>query len=120
LSYRPVDTTDYLWALTRQIDRVAELATAYFNDASRKPAPYRAKAFAGSVLVLYAMALPVLEEAGAVDVRALHANYAELATILNGDHRVAAAKALQAWEEILRALYLSRLLFRVGGSPMEV
>jgi len=59
------------------LDRVAELATQYFNDAAKKPAIFRAKALVGSVIVAYAMALPVLEQEQKVDFRALRKNYAE-------------------------------------------
>ncbi len=117
---RPLETTDYLWVLSRQMDRVAELATAYFNDASRKPAPYRAKAFIGAVLVLYTMALPVLEEEGKVTVNALKENYRELAVQLSRDPAQAVSRALEAWSELIRALHLTGLLFRVGASPLQV
>jgi len=117
---RPLETTDYLWALTRQIDRVAELATKYFDDSSRKPAFQRAKALVGSVLVLYSMALPVVEEAGAVDASALRANMAELVRALARDPTRHVKTALDAYSELIRALYLSKLLFRVGAEPIQV
>ena len=117
---RPLETTDYLWVLSRQLDRVAELATAYFNDASKKPAVVRAKAFVGSVLVIYAMALPVLEEEGKVDTRALRENYRELAALLAKDPAVSVSRALDAWSELIRALHLSELLFRTGATPLQV
>ncbi len=115
---RPLETTDYLYALTRQIDRVAEIATRYFDDASRKPAIHRAKALIGSVLVLYSMALPVVEEAGRVDTGALKSNLAELAGALAGDPSRYVKTALDAYSELIRALYLSRLLFRMGMEPL--
>ena len=117
---RPLETTDYLWVLSRQLDRTAELATQYFNEASRKPTPYRAKAFIGSVLVLYAMALPVLEEEGKVDARALRENYRELAQLIGRDPARAVGRAFDAWSELIRALHLSELLFRTGASPLQV
>ncbi len=117
---KPLETTDYLWVLSRQLDRIAELATQYFNDASKKPAPYRAKAFIGSVLVAYAMALPVLEEEGKIDTRALRENYRELAMLLGSNPAQAVSKALDAWSELIRALHLSELLFRTGSSPLQV
>ena len=120
MNTRPLETTDYLWVLSRQLDRVAELATQYFNDASKRPAPIRAKAFVGSVLVLYAMALPVLEEERRVRVDALHANYRELALMLARDPATAVSRALDAWSELIRALHLSRLLFSVGAAPLQV
>ena len=117
---KPLETTDYLWVLSRQLDRAAELATQYFNDASKKPAPFRAKAFVGSVLVLYAMALPVLEEEGKVTVDSLRENYRELALQLGRDPAQAVSRALEAWSELIRALHMTGLLFRVGASPLQV
>ena len=120
MSSRPLETTDYLWVLSRQLDRAAELATAYFNDASKRPASYRAKAFIGSVLVLYAMSIPVLEEEGKVGVEALKENYRELAVLLGKNPAQAVGRALEAWSELIRALHLSRLLFRVSAAPVQV
>lgn len=117
---RPLETTDYLWVLSRQLDRVAELATQYFNDASKRPTPYRARALVGSVLVLYAMSIPVLEEESKIDTGALKANYKELAKLLGKDPAQAVGKALEAWSELIRALHLSELLFRTGASPLQV
>ena len=117
---RPIETTDYLWVVSRQLDRVAELATQYFNDASRKPAPLRAKAFAGAVLVLHAMVIPVLEEEKSVDVRALKKNYQELAASLNGDPGSMVRRALESWSEVIRALHIAGLLYRTGAAPLQV
>ena len=117
---RPLETTDYLWVLSRQMDRVAELATAYFNDASKKPAIYRAKAFIGSVLVLYAMVLPVLEEEGKVNINTLKENYKELTKAIAEDPMKFIRTALAAWSELIRALHLSELLFRTGSMPIQV
>ena len=118
---RPLETTDYLWVLSRQLDRIAELATAFFNDASKKPAVYRAKAFIGSVLVLYAMALPVLEEEKKVEIEALQSNYMELVKAVSSDDPMRHVKVgLEAWSELIRALHLSELLFRTGAAPLQV
>ena len=116
---KPLDTTDYLWVLSRQLDRVAELATNYFNDASRKPAIFRAKAFIGAVIVVYALALPVLEEEGKVSVSELKENYKELMQALENPAGNV-KRALEAWSELIRALQLSGLLYRTGASPMMV
>lgn len=118
---RPLETTDYLWVLSRQLDRVAEIATAYFNDASKKPAVYRAKAFIGSVLVLYSMTLPVLEEEGKVDITSLKENYRDLVKAISSNDPMKFVKTgLDAWSELIRALHISELLFRTGSTPIQV
>ena len=114
---RPRDYTDYLWVVTQQMNRAAELLTQYFNDASDKPARYRMRQAVGAVLVLYSITLPVIEEKGKVDVTSLKSNYAELAAALrDGSPGRAVKVALQALEEIIRALYISELLYRESAS----
>lgn len=119
---RPVETMDFLDVVARQLDRVAASATRYFDAHARgRSLGDAARGLVGSVLVLYTLSMPVLEGVasrgrGAVGPRtieALRGNMEELRRALNGvPPQEAAAMALAALQELIRALDAADLLVR--------
>ena len=57
------ETTDYMWALTRQIDSVAEAASAIDAAGVKRGTRLGLLRYAAALRQLYAMARPVLQKA---------------------------------------------------------
>ena len=107
------ETTDYVWALTRQIDRVAEAASGIDVAGLRKGARQGLLRYAVALRQLYAMVYPVLRRVEIPD----HRRELEeaITALLRGDARELAKvwrRLDQIQMELIRALYDEDLLIR--------
>ena len=115
------ETTDYVWALTRQIDRVAEAASSIDVAGLRKGARQGLLRYAVALRQLYAMVYPVLRRVEIPD----HRRELEeaISILLRGDARELAKvwrRLDQIQMELIRALYDEDLLIRKVPQPMRV
>ena len=115
------ETTDYVWALTRQIDRVAEAASSIDVVGLRRGTRLGLLRYAVALRQLYAMVRPVLRKVEIPD----HQRELEEAIdkLLRGD----AGGLARIWRrldqiqmELIRALYEEDLLIRKVIQPTQV
>ena len=107
------ESVDYLWVISRQIDRCAELGTKFWQP-DQASARDRLKAFIGCVWQLYYLSMPVVKRSKLPD-------YSEtLAKLLEAkEHR---GMLVAVWNDvnkvfatIVKALDHEQLLVRVSG-----
>jgi len=107
------ETTDYVWALTRQIDRVAEAASSIDAAGVKRGARLGLLRYAIALRQLYAMVRPVLRRTEIPDhQRELEEAITEI--MKAGPERLAEIwrKLDQIQMELIEALYHENLLIR--------
>jgi len=115
------ETADYVWALTRQIDRVAEAASSIDAAGARRSARLGLLRYAVALRQLYAMVKPILRKTEIPDhQRELEETITEI--MRAGPERLAEIwrKLDQIQMELIQALHVEGLLIREGAAPLQV
>ncbi len=115
------ETTDYVWALTRQIDRVAEAASSIDAAGVKRSARLGLLRYAVALRQLYAMVRPVLRSTEIPDhMRELEETITEI--MKAGPEKLAEIwrKLDQIQMELIQALHVEGLLIREAVQPLQV
>lgn len=115
------ETTDYVWALTRQIDRVAEAASSIDAAGVRRGARLGLLRYAIALRQLYAMVKPVLKKAVIPD------HQRELEEAITEIMKAGPEGLAEIWRkldqiqmELIQALHVEGLLIREAAQPLQV
>ena len=119
LLYR--ETTDYVWALTKQIDRMAEAASSIDAAGVKRGARLGLLRYAVALRQLYAMVKPVLQQTEIPD------HMAELEKTIGDIMSANAERLAEIWRrldriqmEMIQTLHVEGLLIRKAPELMKV
>ena len=118
------ESVDYLWVLSRQIDRILDYANRVFDPAERLPEYAKLRRLAAAVRHLLRAARPLLKHVDQHVLDEYDETLARITARLAGGARArelgeAYRNVLDVFENIVYGLYLEGLLVRVSRLSVE-